>query len=477
MNWGFNVSDTQTAQPVRAWRWLWDIVSAAPASRGPIAPAVQMLLCTLWMPPACCAALWFAIRGQDWRSHIDCPRFGVQLAQELDKIGGWGDFLDLAWAFIGIGLVALLIGYAPFRAVAGRGRLALQRYARCCWRTCLWGSAWLIPAAVAFGALGSFHPVFEAALLAVPVYLLLGPAYFARQELRRRSLRRSRWRPGCPECGYSIHRLVEPRCPECGATLPTTRPTFRRWARRRLLWDRTQRGNPLIAYLLTLLIIVIRPCRAGREIAMPDRYGRALRWALFHIVIAAAIACLLKRDSEIRHILYVLFNPADTPLNICWNPHADPLAGVPIWAAQCWLAWAIVLTVIPLIGCGLAYIGLNRHAAARRTMVKWSLYACAVLPFACFALQAIRFWRDISYMISSGQSAWRSFLEAFSSTPPPLAPIIAAYALCWASGVANNAYLPHRGAGTFIKYLALYAAFWLLIAYVLYPLGALRCLL
>ena len=61
-------------------------------------------------------------------------------------------------------------------------------------------------------------------------------------------MRVSRWRPVCPDCGYSLRGATSDRCPECGVPYPTTARTYRRWAVRRLPWDRLHRGSLLIAY-------------------------------------------------------------------------------------------------------------------------------------------------------------------------------------------------------------------------------------
>ncbi len=83
---------------------------------------------------------------------------------------------------------------------------------------------------------------------------------------------------------------------ESGTALPTASRVFRRWAVRRLPWDRAQRGGIVSAYVYTLLTILFCPWRAGRALVLPDNWPRTVRWANAHLLLAVVAGALLHNE-------------------------------------------------------------------------------------------------------------------------------------------------------------------------------------
>lgn len=129
-----------------------------------------------------------------------------------------------------------------------------------------------------------------------------------------------RWKPVCPECGHTVLRAVVPRCSECGEPHPNSDSYYRRWANRRLAWDQKKR-TLLFAYFTTVFCIVFRPGYAARHLSMPDRFGRAVRWVIGHLLIPTALVIgllgclwlLLPFLWKIQAVPIAGSTPADTP--------------------------------------------------------------------------------------------------------------------------------------------------------------------
>jgi len=206
---------------------------------------------------------------------------------------------------------------------------------------------------------------------------------------RRSAMRLSRWPPVCPECGYSLRGLTQPRCPECGVDLPASVRTFRRWAIRRIPWDRLQRGSFIWSYLRTVAVLIVNPVRGARALIVPDRWGRCIRWATAHVGLAAVAAAILGNHRQylswarnrIRPPVYrspQIFNFADV------SPEQ-----ILAWIGQSFCAWSIVLLLPVLIGCAISYGLPGRHPAAKLGGVKWSLF---LTPIFLLSLAASFAW-------------------------------------------------------------------------------------
>ncbi|NUQ50240.1 MAG: hypothetical protein HUU27_10030, partial [Phycisphaerae bacterium] len=247
-----------------------DVVLARPAADDWAAAGAQYALAALWH-------FWpLAVFGLH----------GVAAEEPLAAIGPT------------LGMVALsVVGWIVFsigvrRGARRRGLSESRLYARAWWRTCMWTSAvasmWALIFPSDFNA--SRAPGYELCALTIVFGLLTGPVVFGRRDARLSPLR---WRPQCPECGYSVFRVTAGRCPECGAPYPSLLRHNRRWAIHRHPWDRRPREFVVAAYLKSAVMNGLCPCRAAWRLGSPDRFGRALRWAAAHLLLAALLATLL----------------------------------------------------------------------------------------------------------------------------------------------------------------------------------------
>ncbi len=280
-------------------------------------------------------------------------------------------------------------------------------------------------------------------------------------------MRLSRWRPVCPECGYSLRKLTQPRCPECGEPFPTTQKTFRRWAVRRLPWDRTHRSPLILTYLKTLLLILFCPWKAGRSLAVPDRMGRAVRWALVHIILIAACGTLL--GAMPYYIVCIqlggsnpdFFHPAH------YLDRPDPPDRLLVWALQSLAAWILMIGaqigLAALIGSQLP----NQHLAARRGAIKWSLYCVPTI------LLTIAVWYGY-YAVNPPTYEVRPLRGPYPLVPADL--LAGIFGLSWAVGVSCNPYDRIRRIRSFLLNGTLYLSCWYLLTRFLFPVGPLEAM-
>lgn len=283
----------------------------------------------------------------------------------------------------------------------------------------------------------------------------------------------SRWKPVCPECGYSLRGLAEPRCPECGVDFPPARTTFRRWAVRRVAWDRVKRGSALDAYLRTLAVILFLPWRAGRGLVVPDHWHRCVRWAVVHIAVAVFTCALLANGEHTLYWLVEQVSPSSFDPPHMDGPGDASAARVLAWFSQSLIAWAIAI----LFSVGLASllsISLpGRHRAAKLGGVKWSLYLSSLFIVMLAA------W--YGYYVLNPPQAQATFPVTFTytlPTPGPPAMLLAgAYGAWWAAGVAANPYNRVRTLRAFFGFALLYAGSWAIMAWVLFPAGVLDSVL
>lgn len=286
-------------------------------------------------------------------------------------------------------------------------------------------------------------------------------------------MRVSKWKPVCPECGYLLRGLREARCPECGVPFPTEIPTFRRWAVRRLPWDRAKRGSVLAAYLGTLAIILVLPWRGARGLAMPDHWRRALRWAGGHLAVGALACAMLANGQQFpRWLVYQAWPPSFDPPHLAMLDDA-PAGRMTIWLAQSFVAWAIAIALPTAIGTALSFGVPGRHRAAKLGGIKWSLY----LTSLCLVLLAGWY----GYFALRPPQARAPFPMKFTyPLPPAELPAMlldGLYGVWWAAGMAANPYNRVRGMRAFLHFTALYVVGWVIVTRVLFPVGALEALL
>ncbi|UCG33376.1 MAG: hypothetical protein JSU68_01850 [Phycisphaerales bacterium] len=285
-------------------------------------------------------------------------------------------------------------------------------------------------------------------------------------------MRMSRWRPVCPECGYSLRGCRSERCPECGVAFPTTARFFRRWANRRLTWDRQRRGGLIFSYAETIVTLVVMPWKAGRGLAIPDHQGRAIRWAAFHLIIAALIGAALGSQGFFTYRIESEFrdSPWSHPAGFTSTP--APWSRVATWFAESTLAWVVALASIVALGLFLSVALPRRHLAAKRGGVKVSLYLTVLGPLAIggwYAYKAVR--------PDTLEHPIVGFSLPVPALPPEVSLIAYWYGAWWACAVAWNPLERWRGIWQSVLYATLFMGLWWLAAHNLFPMKELRCLL
>ncbi len=283
----------------------------------------------------------------------------------------------------------------------------------------------------------------------------------------------SSWRPVCPDCGYSIRGLAGARCPECGVEFPTTCKTYRRWAFRRIAWDRAKRGSVFLVYLRTLAVILFLPRRAARGLALPDHWPRCVRWAAVHLALVIFALALLASGENTLYWLVQQVSPSSFD-----PPHLDlpsdaSAAWVAVWFGHSLTAWTVTI-LLPVGLASLLSISFpGRHHAAKLGGVKWSLYLSSLFIVMLAA------WR--CYCILNPMQVQVSFPFTFTlpvprSTPPAML-FAGAYGAWWAVGMAANPYNRVRTVRAFFGFALLYAGSWAILAWVLFPAGPLDSVL
>ena len=270
-----------------------------------------------------------------------------------------------------------------------------------------------------------------------------------------------------------MRRPATDRCPECGQPFPTQSRVYRRWAWRRLTWDRASRGSLFFAYIKTMLAIVFTPRRAARGLLLPDHYPRAIRWGVLHIVLTALLGLALGSD-----LYFTLFavNTIDDVQGV-WSQFERPpptVSTVALWATQSLVAWLVAIGVLPLLGILLGVSVPGRHAAAKRGMAKWSLYASPIPLLVLVGAAVANGWHGLLFR---GIGWWSLLLRYSLPAPALLLLVAAAYAVWWALGAAGHPYLRRRGIGVFVVHVALYLVTWLLVTGLLFNPDGLRALL
>lgn len=283
----------------------------------------------------------------------------------------------------------------------------------------------------------------------------------------------SRWKPVCPECGYALRGLSAPRCPECGVDFPSPRKTFRRWAVRRIAWDRATRASFVGAYLSTLAVILILPWRAARGLSVPDNWHRCARWAIAHLAIVAFASAMLANGQLFpKWLTEQVWPPSFDP------PHMYMLSDVPagrmiLWSSQSLVAWAIVVMFPAGLASLLSIAIPSRHRAAKLGGVKWSLYLLSINTVILGA------W--YGYYALNLPQVQATFPKRFTYTlPTPDPPVLlfaGAYAVWWAAGMAASPFNRARSFRTFFGFVVLYAASWALMTWGLFPAGTLSAVL
>lgn len=286
-------------------------------------------------------------------------------------------------------------------------------------------------------------------------------------------MRVSTWRPVCPECGYNLRGSAGERCPECGIALPTARRVYRRWAVRRLAWDRAHRSGFVSSYVRTLLTILFCPWRAGRALVLPDNWPRTLRWAGAHLLLAVVAGALLHNEQYHVWAFKEHIWPSAFKHPYLWAQVYPPVGALFTWLGQSLIAWILLLGAIVSLGTLLSLGVPRRHRLAKVSGVKWSLYGVVLLVVVLAA------W--YGYYAINRPVIQMGFPPKFSfKTVPPSVPLwslVGVYGTWWAGGMACNPYNRIRGLRAFAAYALLYGIAWLALSRLFFSAGPLRAVL
>ena len=405
----------------------------------------------------------------DWWLGYGATMNGVPIAQPFSWDRVRGEWLQtepaivLLIALILEGLLARLV----FPVVHHGRRLNSRAFIRNWWRACACGTIVIPLLSMAIAGLSMSYDIGMAGLLVGLILLMVGPAWLVQDELGHQ--RMARWRPECPECGYSLRGLTEPRCPECGVGFPSDSRTFRRWAVRRLPWDRAHRGG-LFAYLRSLARVAFRPASAARSLAIPDRWGRSCVWASVHLLLAAVLLMVAgSRQEYVRSAVQQIRPPAFQPPHL-FDFAGPPLGCVAVWSVQSFALWTLALTAPVGVGCLLSVGIPGRHRAAKLGGAKWSLY------LAPFFLLASAGWYTLYELLGRRLllAAPPALRPALQVSDVPMILLIGGYGIWRALGMAANPYRRAYKRTTLFAYAAAFFASWLLVARVLFAPGPLE---
>ena len=447
-------------------RTLVDTLLARPASDTRRPEYTHLLLILLWHFIVFLSTVVFV----DWWLGYGATDNGGPIPQPFDWNRVREEWLHpfLAAVLLPVVVVEGLVGWLIFGLVTRRHGLSSRVFIRTWWRACGWGTV-IIPSLSFMIAYTSMsYDIGMNGILLGPVFLILGPAWLVRDELKPH--RSVRWQPECPECGYSLRGLTELRCPECGAGFPIDIRTSRRWAVRRLPWDRTHRGARLFAYLKSLARVAFMPASAARSVAVPDRWMRCGLWASGHLMLAVIAAVLLANGHEyVRWVADRIWPSAFRPPHL-FDFTDPPLDRVAIWSIQSFILWALAFAVPAVIGCLLSLGIPGRHRAAKLGGLKWSLY---LVPLFLLALAS---WYGFYVVFPPKAQATFPMTLAYKLPPPevPMWLLVGPYGIWWAIGMAANQYSrTHKRTATTV-YAAVFFGTWLLVTHVLFAPGPLE---
>ncbi|MBL1218350.1 MAG: hypothetical protein D8M59_12745 [Planctomycetes bacterium] len=256
-------------------------------------------------------------------------------------------------------------------------------------------------------------------------------------------------------------------CPECGRRLPFALTGTRRWARLRLPWDRSSRRGLIRPYLSSLWWITFRPRAAARGLAIPDHWGRAIRWAIAHLLLAMAVGVgipLLTEGTD-----WLLQDSPPFWKLVLVEDWVIPDIDVITHALLTLPIWLLCIVPAPLASAICSLVSTNGGRAARLGRIKWLLYCTALIPpllAVCTVTVTILASATVEMPLN-----YLARLDVRLGPPVFMLIVFLLYSVPWALGHMNNPYSRKRSDwfGTILYFVA---ATYVWMAY-LVPLGAL----
>lgn len=225
-------------------------------------------------------------------------------------------------------------------------------------------------------------------------------------------------------------------------------------------------------YLHTAWALLVRPIRAAPGLSHPDRWGRAIRWALLHVLISAFGGALLSHNQYFLRFAANLFGepPSWHPSDYLTAP--PPSVRVLSWYVQSVFAWTVALGSIPALGMLLSAIIPGRHGAAKLGGIKLSLYLTVLFPAVLSLGWAYRLWFHpfLTQLFGFGGVKLPTVL------PSPLTKVsllACFFGVFWAFGLAANPYNRRRGWRPFVTIMLVFVSMWIALTHGLFPTGRL----
>ncbi len=420
-----------------------------------------------------------------WDGSVNTPIHWRMREDPLFEPGVFIEFFCSLWAARALFALVLgecVFGFIVFRIVSRKHKPPVGVFLQLWWLMCLWGTAGVPIGVFLLIDMISTPPAIYLSIIIWLVITAIIPSLIFRsdmrsgqyrrcascgfrfdrcgsrnctscdQELQLPPLRMNRWRPVCPDCGYSLRKLKGERCPECGGAFPTDRKSFRRWAFHRLPWDQSDRGYLPTVYLKSIVCILFTPKRAARGLSMPDRWGRSIRWVFFHLANAVLVAVLLTNYQYYIRYVITRYWPDLLSMPIRDQRFFDSPDRVAVWFAQAVIAWTIKFGAMVGIASLISYHAPGRHRAAKRSGVKWAMYSSV----AIMAVSSCTIAGFVTLGDSHIQTQMLGMISKFTVTISATA-----YGWLWAIGIGANPFNRWRGCSVAVQYAMIYFAIWL----------------
>jgi hypothetical protein len=138
------------------------------------------------------------------------------------------------------------------------------------------------------------------------------------------------------------------------------------------------------------------------------------------------------------------------------------------------IAWIIVVCAYPAVAFFLIGLTPGLGRAARRTLVKWTLFATSAIPLGYLTGLAVGAPFQPAWFGAGGVSLL--YFPYYVTRPPELFVAIV-FGWVWAAGVSANRWIERRGCETRLVAFAAYVLGWFIVAAFAFCPGALMGLL
>lgn len=245
-----------------------------------------------------------------------------------------------------------------------------------------------------------------------------------------------------------------------------------RWAFQRVGWDRRHRSNFVLAYLATILTMLFRPVRFARGTMLPDRWGRAVRWAGLHVAIAAVTASLLGSNRFYRYWAWSYSEKegrATQPAEILFQP--APPESVALWLGQSTVAWGAILFAMVGLAATISFVLPGQLRSVKFAGIKLALYLSAAFPVVILCWSVIGAMYEVftlpvlPSMVTKPDFHLAAITLSGGSPAPPW--IVAIFGVLWIVGTCRHPYgLRHASRDTLVRF-TIFGVGWIVLSWIL----------